>query len=153
MGFLSRISGFDNHLAAINIILANKFYDSSSSEEKYDAVREIVRVQRQIKGRGAGELREILRDLDSQPRTVQMQFIALACRNMGVTTEMKTIDFYLVENPYRAKHISDEKILDTARVLSRQTHVSYSWPGMDQIISFTRLAQTKGASDQHELRP
>jgi hypothetical protein len=138
MGLLGRLTGWDQQKDAHNAVVAGHFADSAHTDVKRQIVQRLVEIQRQVKGRYAGSLDDILHDLDSQPRSVQMNFVALACNSLGIQPNVRGLYFNDVQNPYLAKgEATTERIDFVVRYINSRYPVEVAWPGENQRISFS----------------
>lgn len=137
MGFLGRITGWDQQKDAHNAVLANYLADTASPELRREIVKRLVLIQQQVRAAGAGDPHAIVADLSNRPRIVQMNFIALACNSMGIPSGLNGLNFEGVENPYRSDNDSSLNRIGVALDdLSRRSGRQLSWPGNHVRIDF-----------------
>ena len=138
MGLLGRLTGWDQQKDAHNAVVGSHLADTAHADAKRRIAERIVEIQRQVKGRYAGSLDDILRDLDSQPRSVQMNFVALACNSLGIQPNVHGLYFNEVQNPYLAKgEATTERIDFVVRYVNARYPVQVGWPGNDRRVSFS----------------
>jgi hypothetical protein len=138
MGFFGTLTGWDQVGEANNAVVAHHLVETSSTELKKKIISCIIDLQRSVKGPYAGTLQQILADLDAQPRSVQMNFVALACNNLGIAPSLPGSYFDKVQNPYKAKS-SDlaDRIASTIRQYTSRSGVGISWPGENAKVRFS----------------
>lgn len=137
MGFLGRVSGWEQQKDAHNAVLANHLARTAGPDLRREIVKRIILIQQQVRGGGAGDPHTILAELNGQTRIVQMNFIALACNSLGIPPALSRLGFEAVENPYRAENESSLARIDVAmRDLSRRSGERLNWPGNQVRIDF-----------------
>lgn len=147
MGFLGRITGWDQQKDAHNAVLANYLADTATPELRQEIVKRIILIQQQVRAVGADNPKAIVAELSLRPRIVQMNFIALACNSMGIPSGLNGLHFEAVENPYRADNDSSLNRIGVALDdLSRRAGRQLSWPGNHVRIDFTRWGDVQPAA-------
>jgi hypothetical protein len=142
VGLFGRLAGWDTQKEAHNAVVASHLCDHADAGTRQRLIKCIIEIQREIKGRYAGTEEQILSDLNSQPRSVQMNFVALACNNLGVQPSVRGFHFNDVSNPYRAKDGDiDERIEFAVRWLNERFPATVSWPGNSRRVNFTEWLQ------------
>jgi hypothetical protein len=137
MGFLGRITGWDQQKDAHNAVLASHLAETASPELRREIVKRLVLIQQQMRAAGAGDPHAIVADLSHRPRIVQMNFIALACNSMGIPPGLSSLHFQSVENPYRAENESSLNRIGVALDdLSRRSGRQLKWPGNHVKVDF-----------------
>jgi hypothetical protein len=137
MGFLGRITGWDQQKDAHNAVLASHLAETASPNLRREIVRRLVLIQQQMRAAGDGDPHAIVGDLSSQSRIVQMNFIALACNSMGIPPGLNGVQFQSVENPYRAENESSLNRIGVALDdLSRRSRRQLIWPGNHVKLDF-----------------
>jgi hypothetical protein len=137
MGLLGRITGWDNQKDAHNAVLASYLAETASPELRLEIVKRLILIQQQMRAAGAGDPHAIVADLSNRPRIVQMNFIALACNNMGIPSGLNGLHFESVENPYRSDNDSSLNRIGVALDdLSRRSGRQLTWPGNHVRIDF-----------------
>lgn len=138
MGFLGRLTGWDQQSDAHNVVIASHFVDSATPAMKRQIALRIIEIQQEIKGRYVGSVDQILSDLNSQPRSVQMNFVALACNSLGIQPMIRGIQFNHVTNPYLAKGQDTLERIDFAvRYINDRYSAKVAWPGESQRENFS----------------
>ena len=137
MGLLGRLTGWDQQKDAINAVLANHLAETASPELRRKIVDRIVTIQIQVRRERASDARAIVADLSNRSRIVQMNFIALACNNIGIPPSLNGLYFENVENPYRSDNESSLNRIGVALDdLSRRSGRQLHWPGNHVRIDF-----------------
>lgn len=141
MGFLGRITGWDQQKDAHNAVLASYLAETASPELRREIVKRLVLIQQQVRAAGAGDPDAIVANLSSLPRVVQMNFIALACNSMGIPSGLDGLHFEGVENPYRSDNDNSLSRIGVALDgLSRRSGRQLHWPGNHVKIDFLEWA-------------
>lgn len=137
MGFLGRITGWDQQKDAHNAVLASHLAETASPDLRREIVKRLVLIQQQMRAAGAGDPHAIVADLSNRTRIVQMNFIALACNGMGIPPGLNGLHFQSVENPYRAENESSLNRIGVALDdLSRRSGRQLNWPGNHVRVDF-----------------
>jgi phage FluMu protein Com len=137
MGLLGRLTGWDQTSEAHNAVVASHFLESATVGTKRRIVERLIEIQHSVKGRYAGSLDDILDDLNERPRSVQMNFVALACNSLGIQPDIRGLQFNDVRNPYFADDKSTlEKIDFTVRWINKRHPVNVAWPENSERVNF-----------------
>jgi hypothetical protein len=145
MGLFGKLIGWDQQKDAHNAVLANYVAETASPQLKKEIVERLIIIQQRVTGGGRGDPHAILADLCDRPRIVQMNFIALACNNLGIPSGLNGLSFMDVQNPYHAQNDSSlNRIVVSLKDLSRRSGRNLNWPGNDVRIDFLAWA---GSSD------
>lgn len=137
MGFLGRITGWDQQKEAHNAVLASHLAETVSPELRREIVKRLVLIQQQVRAAGSGDVYTIVADLSSRSRIVQMNFIALACNSMGIPPSLNGLHFEAIENPYRSDNDSSLSRIGVALDdLSRRSGRQLNWPGNHVRVDF-----------------
>lgn len=137
MGFLGRITGWDQQKDAHNAVLASHLSETASPDLRREIVKRLVLIQQQMRAAGAGDPHAIVADLSNRSRIVQMNFIALACNSMGIAPGLSGLHFQSVENPYRAENESSLNRIGVALDdLTRRSGRQLNWPGNHVRVDF-----------------
>lgn len=148
MGFIGELTGWDQFGARQNAVLATHLLDTTNPDLKQkitthiiDHLFEIYHERRSVE--------ELIEDLNNRPRGVQMQFIALACIDLGISPNIRNHAFTYVKNPYRAKDWASDKevgyiVVSTKRLIAAHPELyaatgAVNWPGNNAKVDFTKL--------------
>ncbi len=122
-GFLT---GWDQTMAAINAVMANHVMETST----HDAKRKIADQVAEIIGsvRRGQEKHHLLAELDKEARTVQMNFVALACDNLNIAPPFRGATWTRVKNPYlTGSQVSQERIQAAIQSFEKDGYRGISW--------------------------
>jgi hypothetical protein len=146
MGLIGRLAGWDQMLEANNAVVASHLVENASNDRKLSIIKEIIAIQFRVKGNYAGSIDHIIDDLNCQPRSVQMNFVALACISLGIGPDISGLRFDQVKNPYLAKNpTTEEKIWSSIGWISRRHGTTVNWPGESAKVDFRAWLQGPGA--------
>jgi hypothetical protein len=80
---------------------------------------------------------DVLRELNNNCRVTQMNFIALACINLGIEPPIPNSCWLPIRNPYSVGGYTKETDISFAvRLFARKSGVSINWPGDDVKVDF-----------------
>ena len=82
MGFFGSLLGWDQSMGAVNALMASYLIEQADANTRKAIAREVVNIIQGVQ-RGAS-FDTVLKDISQQSRIVQMNFIALACDNIGI---------------------------------------------------------------------
>ncbi len=137
MGFFGSLFGFDQSMGAVNAVLASHLIENLGCDERIRIAKEVVSIiarGRQIRA----DL--VLDDLSTQSRVTQMNFIALACDNLGIDPSVPNNVWTRVENPYQVgDQIDAERISGAIAAIAKQDGIRVSWPGEATKVNFTKM--------------
>jgi hypothetical protein len=137
MGLIGRLTGWEQMLEANNAVVASHLVENASDDVKLAIIEELIAIQFRVQGHYAGSIERILDDLNSQPRSVQMNFVALACISLGIGPDIPGLQFDPVKNPYLAKNATtEEKIWSSIGWISRRHGTTVNWPGESSRVDF-----------------
>ena len=104
MGILGSLFGWDQSMGAMNAVLASHLIEKANRAERKRIAMEVSdifsSVQRKLFVHGhapAGTLEAI----SKESRVVQMNFIALACDNLGISPPVPNRAWARLKNPYK----------------------------------------------------
>jgi hypothetical protein len=145
MGLIGQLTGWDQFGAQQNAVLASHLLDTTTPDLRQQIATRIVNRLSEIY-HGKRSVEELLEDLNNRPRGVQMQFVALASIDLGISPNIPNHFFSSrVQNPYRAKDwVSEKEILYTVNSTKKLSGIAVNWPGNDVKIDFTRLLANEG---------
>lgn len=136
MGLLGKLIGWDQQKDAWNAVLASNLVGNSSPELRRVIAERLILIQQQMRGHGAGAPSEILADLSSRSRMVQMNFVALACNSLGIPASIG-VPFAEVNNPYQSDSESSRaRIGSCIKSIQRSYKVIIDWPGNEKKENF-----------------
>lgn len=136
MGLLGALTGWDQHNDATNALLASHLVVSMTPDLKRRIINTIIEIRQRVEGARAGTADQIIQDLNSRPRIVQMNFVALACNNLGIGSNVKGYYFSKVQNPYRTNSDDCRARIEAMIPAVRRKDPSVSWPGDDKRVNF-----------------
>ena len=138
MGFLGSLFGWDQSMGAVNALLASYLIEKADRTERQKIAVEVVRIISSVQHRQAPDA--ILEALSKKSRVVQMNFIALACDNLGIDPPVRNNVWARVENPYRiGSQVDANRISVAVYAIEKQDGVRIVWPGDDVHIDFSKM--------------
>lgn len=139
MGLIGRLTGWDQFGAQQNAVLASHLLDTITPDLKQKIAAHIVNRLFEIYHRRR-TVEELLEDLNNEPRGLQMQFVALACIDLGISPNIKNHAFTYIANPYQARDwASDKEVGYTVQSTQKVSGIAVNWPGNDVKVDFTKL--------------
>jgi hypothetical protein len=135
MGLFGLLTGWDQNKAANNAVLASHLAEHLDGEQKKAIATLIANSILRFRTRGSAEV--ILRELNKNCRVTQMNFIALACNDLGIQPLIKGSDWLSVRNPYLVGGYTKEKDISfSVRWYEKRSGVRVNWPGDDVKVDF-----------------
>lgn len=136
MGFIGLITGFDQDKAATNAVLASHLLPGLDKQQKKNIATLIA--EQILNSRYRGTADDVLRELNNNCRVTQMNFIAMACNDLGVKPPIDDgVGWRHVSNPYSVGgHTKERDISAVVRWFARKNGVSINWPGDDVKVDF-----------------
>ena len=145
MGLLGSIFGWDQSMAAVNAVLAEHLLMTSDTNTRLKIAREVVSIVRSVFPRMTTDL--VLSDLNRKSRTVQMNFVALACDNLGISPPGRNT-WTRFSNPNHAGGQVDRLHIDSAiESVLKQDHISVEWPDDSAHVDFEKMIEGGVFSD------
>ena len=143
MGVLGLLTGWDQDQAATNAVLANHLWARLDSEQKRIIIKLIV--YNHLKNNNRRSIDDIIYILNEQCRVTQMNFVALACRDLGIEPPIDDrVGWRNIRNPYSVGgHTKKRDISAVIRWFARNKGVSVDWPGDNVKIDFLSWYQTE----------
>jgi hypothetical protein len=129
MGLFARLIGLDKDSAAINALLASDLIEAANNDLRQQITQGIADIAFEVYY-GKRTREELLEDLSNRTRVVQMQFVALACNNLGISPNVPKIEFNRVDNPYWAEgRVTEDILAFYVRFIEKRSGVRINWPG------------------------
>jgi Leucine-rich repeat (LRR) protein len=138
MGFFGSLIGFDQAMGAVNAVLADYLIEKADADTKKRIAQEVVRIVQGVQ-RGATP-DAILENLTQQSRVVQMNFVALACDNLGIDPPVPNNVWTRVENPYRiGSQVDATRISVAIALIEKESGVRVRWLGNNYRTDFKKM--------------
>ncbi len=138
MGFFSSLLGWDQSMGAVNAVLASHFIEKADRLDRKRVAREVFNIITSV--RGGQPLEAILNEISRESYVVQMNFIALACDNLGIDPPVRNNVWTRVANPYRiGTQVDATRIAAAIDAIAIDDGVEISWPGDDTRIDFNKM--------------
>lgn len=138
MGLFGSLIGWDQSMGANNAVLASCLIEKVDRADRKKIAREIVKIIMSVYPRQTTDC--ILSRLSTQPRVVQMNFIALACDNLYIEPPVRNNVWTRIDNPYRVGNDIDENRISAAlEAIEKQDGVCITWPGDNVRIDFKKM--------------
>lgn len=127
-------------MEAINAVMAYHYLERSGVEARKSVANEVVRIIQSVnRHRQEGE---ILEGISNDPLVVQMNFVALACDNLGITPPLRNCVWTRVSNPYLSRtKVNDFHITTAVDVIRKDDGVRVNWPGNDARVDFVKMSR------------
>jgi hypothetical protein len=142
MGLISSMFGWDKAMGANNAVLASHLLDNVSENIKEEIVDQIILIIKSVNPRMTDE--QALLDLNNAPRVAQLNFVAIACDNLGISPLIKKNVWTRIKNPYHvANQVDIDRINSAIAAVLVQDRVQINWPGNNVKINFSRKLNNK----------
>lgn len=149
MGLIGLLTGWDQNKAAINSVLATHAASKLDLQQKRDVARLIAKHILDSRNRGTAEA--VLQELNNECRVIQMNFIALACNELGIAPKLSSTSWLPIRNPYSVgTHTKEEDISASVKWFESRTGVRINWPGDEVKEDF--LAWYHGRAGEKPMR-
>jgi hypothetical protein len=136
MGLIGAMFGWDKSMGANNAVLASHLLENISEDLKLEITNQIILIIRSVYPRMTEE--QALLDLNKASRIAQLNFVALACDNLGIPPLIKKNAWTRIKNPHAvARDIDIDKINAAIASVLMQDRVQINWPGNNVKINFT----------------
>jgi hypothetical protein len=138
MGIFTSLFGWDQSMGAINAILASHVIETSGIQQRQMIATQVALIMQQVQRGRSPEV--LLGNLSEEPRVVQMNFVALACDDLGIPSPFPSNDWARVKNPYLiGKQVDPQRLAVTVDVIQRQNGMHVTWPGDSVKVNFLRM--------------
>lgn len=145
MGLFGSLLGWDQTMGAVNAVLASHLIEHASPSERQRIAKEVVDLV--IRVRPRQQLNAVLEQVSNETRVAQMNFIALACDNLGIRPSVRNNVWTRVKNPSLVGDQVDASRISTAiQSIEKQDGVQVAWPTDDARVDFKKMY------DEGELR-
>jgi hypothetical protein len=141
VGIFGSLFGMDQLNGAHNAVMANYLLEQSTSATRITITKEIVSIVYIGSGRRMQlPPEEIAESLNSSLRTVQMNFVALACDNLGIAPPVPNTFWIHMNNPYLLGHKITKNHIDAAlKTIEKQNGMIITWPGNNPGIDVKKM--------------
>lgn len=137
MGFFGSLIGWDQSMGAMNAVLGSYLIEKSDRAERKKIAQEIINILSSVRRRQSPEV--LLEELSRESRVVQMNFIALACDNLGINPPVPNNVWTRVKNPYQiGQSVDADRISLAIEAIEKQDGIRVTWPG-NASIDFTKM--------------
>lgn len=126
MGLFGSIFGTDAAFGALNVVMANHIWGELSYSSKKAVAAEVIQIIWSTRRSQLGD--QIIRELDSENRIVQMLFLSLALDNKGISA-LPGNSWMRPKNPYHlAEKISANHIDSAIKLIRKDCCIDVDWP-------------------------
>jgi hypothetical protein len=140
MGIFGSLFNSSNTMAAINAVMANHVLEHTSQTQRKHIASEVVKIISSVQKR---DRLRIIEDLNDRDRVTQLNFVALACDNLGINAPFKKCDWTRIKNPFATARDMPEIMIDSAIVaIKRDDQTTITWPGVSKSINFSLMLET-----------
>jgi len=136
MGFFGSLIGWDQSMGALNAVLASYLIQSADNDDRLKIAREVARVIMRERPRQTAE--SVLHELSKETRVIQMNFIAIACDNLGIPPPVRNNVWTRVKNPYLIGTKVNDMRISAAIDAIESDGVLIVWPGNNDRVRFYR---------------
>lgn len=137
MGLISAMFGWDKSMGANNAVLASHLLENIGEDLKLEITNQIILIIKSVYPRKTDE--QALLDLNNYSRVAQLNFVALACDNLGIPPLVKKNVWTRIKNPHAvARDVDIDRINAAIASILMQDRVQINWPGNDVKINFAK---------------
>ena len=127
MGLLGSLFGWDQSMAAVNAVLAYQFITSCDQRQKALVTSQIITIISSVQRKSSEQ--EVIRKFNTEQLLVQMNFVAIACDNLGIQPIVPNNVWTRISNPYSLVSKVTSYHIDAAlEMIKKQDGYSLSWP-------------------------
>lgn len=138
MGFFGSLLGWDQSMGAVNAVLGSYLIEKTDASTRKRIAKEVADIVMRV--RHGQQLETILDEITTKNRAVQMNFVALACDNLGIDPPVRNNVWTRVKNPYLIGSQVDATHISLAvRAIEKQDGVRVVWPGNDVRADFRAM--------------
>ena len=142
MGLISSMFGWDKSMGANNAVLASHLLDNIGEKLKLEITDQILLIIKSVYPRMTDQ--QALLDLNNASRVAQLNFVALACDNLGILPLIKNNVWTRIKNPHQvANQVDIDRINVAIATVLVQDGVQINWPGNNVRINFTKNLNSK----------
>lgn len=148
MGLLRTLTGWDKTMAAVNAVMGSYLMENSDIPTKIMITNEIISIISTVRY-GKVSKETILSELSKDSRVIQMNFVALACDNLGIPPPFKNTYWERIKNPYAVgSQVEEVRVESAISSIQRDDPKEISWPGISTSFNFESLIETERKSHQ-----
>lgn len=145
MGVFGSLFGWDQSMGAVNAVLANHLVATASNQQRKRIATEVGNIISSVQRR---DINTVLRELSQASRAIQMNFVALACDNLGISPPIPNNVWTRVNNPYVVgTQVDNQRINAAIAAIKKQDGVTVSWPGTSTKINFVQMLEAGHIDD------
>ena len=151
MGLIGLLTGWDQDKAAGNAVLASHLLSRVNRQQKENIAGLIA--SHILKSRYRGTAEDVLRELNGDCRVTQMNFVALACRDLGIAPPFDdSVGWRNIRNPYMVGGHTKPRVINVSIwYINKNFCIHIDWPGDEVTIDF--LSWYNGQEDAKPKRP
>ena len=128
MSLFKRVTGIENHEGSLNALLALRLLRLSDPQTISSICDQIAEIMLRVSPGFRNPREHLILELSSKPLVTQMNFVALACIELGLYANVEGMGWYIVQNPYRlGENISLEHLKAATSTLKRYGADGF-WP-------------------------
>lgn len=138
MGFFGLFLGWDQSMGAVNAVLGSHLIEKTDAGTRKKISKEVADIVMRVRQRQ--QLEAILDEITTKNRVVQMNFVALACDNLGIDPPVRNNVWTRVKNPYLiGSQVDATRISLAVQAIEKQDGVRVVWPGNDVRVDFKKM--------------
>ena len=114
-------------MAVVNAVLANQFITSCDQKQNALVSSQIITIISSVQRKKSQQ--EVIRKLNTEPLLVQMNFVAIACDNLGIQPIVPSNVWTRINNPYSLiSKVTNYHIEAALEPIKKQDGYSLTWP-------------------------
>lgn len=126
-------------MAALNAVMGSHVMECSDHSTKVIIADEIAKIIASARYEKLSK-ESILSELNQESRVVQMNFVALACDNLGIPPPFKNSYWERIQNPYVTGSQVTELVIEGAiKAFNKEGNSGIIWPGISASFNFKLL--------------
>lgn len=126
-------------MAALNAVMGSHVMECSDHSTKEVIADEITKIIASARY-GKPSKESILSELNQESRVVQMNFVALACDNLGIPPPFKNSYWERIQNPYvTGSQVTELAIEGAIKAFNKEGNSGIVWPGISASFNFKSL--------------
>lgn len=140
MGLFGSLIGWDQSMGANNAVLASYLLENSDSGMRKAIALQVADIIMSVQ---RTDRNSALAKLSEECRVTQMNFVAIACDNLGIPPPVANNVWSRLKNPYMiGTQVDETRIKVALGLLLKQDRARIEWPGNDSKVDFLHMFRT-----------